>query len=600
VLAPDDRSVLLDLLRPPPDTTLDVAVATTFTLDLEAALVAPLAFAAFDATGPGDPIATLEAVRSIADRLTVFCQAGEMRVPAAASDLFSFLEPVVHQVRRPRAGALFHPKLWLLRFVGEEAEQLRLLVPTRNLTNDASWDAVLRLDGSIAGGARSANRPLAELLRWCTGNVVTPLPPARASEVASLVESVRRADWEHPEGVNELIFHCMGVGGRARPDYRGRRHLVLSPFVNDDGLDVVAPSDDVVLVSRPEQLELLDPEVLADIDCRWVASMAPEEQDGSNSDVDAAARPTLGALGDLHAKVVVTERARRAHLFVGSANATGAAYGGNVEIVVELIGGTKSLGIDTILRDLGPVLEPCQIVGGRDRTETEELQRVLDDLLRDAALVELRLHPTASDDGVFDVRVEAGAALLSAGLEGSATIELLSRPGHALPVPAGAPTVGSFTEVPLADITPFVVLRLTLQGQSITLSGGTVLRGELVGDPPGRLDAVIARQVDSPSKFLRFLFLLLSLAGALPPWLRAALARTDGQTTGPADVRLLEMGVFEAVTRALAVSPAALDDLERLVERLRATDAGRAALPDGFDELWGAVTEARDAVARSR
>ena len=113
MLAPDDRSVLLDLLRPPPDTALDVAVATTFTLDLGAALVAPLAFAAFDAGGPGDPIAALEAIRSVSDRLTVFCQAGEMRVPAAASDLFGFLEHVVHEVRRPRAGALFHPKMWL-------------------------------------------------------------------------------------------------------------------------------------------------------------------------------------------------------------------------------------------------------------------------------------------------------------------------------------------------------------------------------------------------------------------------------------------------------------------------------------------------------
>jgi len=123
VLAPDHRSVLLDLLRPPPEFSLDVAVATTFTLDLEAALVAPLAFAAFDTEGPGDPIATLEAVRSASDRFTVFCQAGEMRLPQAASDLFAFVEPVVHEVRRPRAGHLFHPKLWLLRYRGPDDER---------------------------------------------------------------------------------------------------------------------------------------------------------------------------------------------------------------------------------------------------------------------------------------------------------------------------------------------------------------------------------------------------------------------------------------------------------------------------------------------
>lgn len=128
MLAPDDRAVLLDLLRPPPDMKLDVAVATTFTLDLEAALVAPLAFVAFDVAGPGDPIAVLEAVRSVASRLTVFCQAGETRAPHTASDLFAFLEPVVHEVRRPRTGHLFHPKLWLLRYVGvDDSESIRML-----------------------------------------------------------------------------------------------------------------------------------------------------------------------------------------------------------------------------------------------------------------------------------------------------------------------------------------------------------------------------------------------------------------------------------------------------------------------------------------
>ena len=37
MLAPDNRALLLDALRPPPGYSLDRAVATTFTLDLETA-----------------------------------------------------------------------------------------------------------------------------------------------------------------------------------------------------------------------------------------------------------------------------------------------------------------------------------------------------------------------------------------------------------------------------------------------------------------------------------------------------------------------------------------------------------------------------------
>ena len=42
MLAPDNRGLLLDALRPPPGHSLDRAVATTFTLDLETALMVPL------------------------------------------------------------------------------------------------------------------------------------------------------------------------------------------------------------------------------------------------------------------------------------------------------------------------------------------------------------------------------------------------------------------------------------------------------------------------------------------------------------------------------------------------------------------------------
>ena len=41
----------------------------------------------------------------------------------------------------------------------------------------------------------------------------------------------------------------------------------------------------------------------------------------------------------------------------------------------------------------------------------------------------------------------------------------------------------------------------------------TVVLALLIGDPAGRLDEVLARQVDTPEKFLRFLALLLGLTG---------------------------------------------------------------------------------------
>jgi hypothetical protein len=49
MLDPHDRASLYEALRPPAGYDLDCAVGTSFTLDLEALLTAPIAFALHDA-----------------------------------------------------------------------------------------------------------------------------------------------------------------------------------------------------------------------------------------------------------------------------------------------------------------------------------------------------------------------------------------------------------------------------------------------------------------------------------------------------------------------------------------------------------------------
>ena len=60
----------------------------------------------------------------------------------------------------------------------------------------------------------------------------------------------------------------------------------------------------------------------------------------------------------LHAKLYLFENGREAKLFIGSANATGAALQQNVEVLVELVGRTKDCGIASLLgRDDDPTIE---------------------------------------------------------------------------------------------------------------------------------------------------------------------------------------------------------------------------------------------------
>jgi hypothetical protein len=550
MLAPDARAILLDQLRPPVGYRLDAAV---------------------------------EAVRSCADRVDVFCQAGQITVPAQASDLMAFLEPMIHEVGRPRPGHLFHPKIWLLRYTyDDDRPRHRLLCLTRNLTRDHSWDTVVRLDGTATGGPKAANRPLAELIRSLPGRAVTPLPDGRRQRIADLADEIRRVVWEHPDDVNEVNFHVFGIPGiRPTADFSGYRHLIVAPFLNDRGLDTVArDSPDATVVSRVDDLSRLSPATAARITAYVVSAIA-----GLDEPTDADDSADHQILAGLHAKLYVIERNRRAHVFIGSANATDAAFGGNVEILVELVGGATKLGVDTFLGSEAPfrtLLEEYDTAGGADPDPADEAQRALDDLVRDLAAIPYTATVTSGGDN-HRVRVTTNRPLpIPAGYD--VTAELLTRPGEARVLAANVPADADYPSVPLPDITPFVVLRVrSPEG----LQRGTVVHATLVNDPTGRLDEILARQVDTPEKFLRFLALLLGLADP------NLLLLGTGQDNRVGSTRITAgPGVFELVLRALADRPDALLDLDRLVRRLQATDAGRRVLPDGFDVLWSTVLDA--------
>ena len=99
MLAPDSRALLLDALRPPSGHSLDRAVATTFTLDLETALMVPLAFAGFRFEEQPDPVEVMEALRGMGERFDIFCQAGAISAGSWPSDLVALLENVIREVR---------------------------------------------------------------------------------------------------------------------------------------------------------------------------------------------------------------------------------------------------------------------------------------------------------------------------------------------------------------------------------------------------------------------------------------------------------------------------------------------------------------------
>ena len=209
MLQPTNRLTLIDAMRPPSGFGLESAMGVTFTLDLRALLAAPAAFAL---TGPDslaeeggqyEPIELLHALRSHAGKLTVFSQVGEIALPPSRR-VFAFLERSVIPVQAPLGGVV-HPKVWVLRYeaLGGSGDQqpeqrLRVLIASRNLTFDASWDTVVRLDESVVRAAQTSG-PWRPVRRSPEERLHAGLLRARRARVRSLSTALRAARFALPE-----------------------------------------------------------------------------------------------------------------------------------------------------------------------------------------------------------------------------------------------------------------------------------------------------------------------------------------------------------------------------------------------------------------
>jgi len=588
MLEPQSRAALTEQLRPPTGFELSHAVGTTFTLDLATALSVPLSFASHRLAADADTLGVLDAIRRAADRVDVFAQAGEISM-GARSDLVAFLEPMIHPVATRRG--LFHPKVWFLEFRDGERTAYRFLCASRNLTADRSWDVIVRLDGAPAPAERAnaaaeTNRPLAELLLMLPTLGVPALAAERRSRIERLAERWRTVEWERPDPMRSIRFHVFGLGAGPLPDFRGQRAFIVSPFLSDDGLRMLRAGvrTDTHLLSRIESLDRLRPE---SIDAALTTYVLDDAATYSFEDESAPGQgapvPSGDRLVGLHAKAVVVDRADGAHVFLGSANATGAALHNNIEVMTEFVGPIPRVGVQATLEALGELKEEYPATGGAEPSEKEEAERRLEDFLRRLARARFSARVLSGD--AYSLRVWSDDMSELVGLLDDTTSvrwNLLTRPdlgGTAAKL--SEPDGELIADIPLADITPFLVLVARDEHGN---ERRTIVVARLLDDVESRRDAVIARQLTDRAAFVRLLTLLLELAGfsMLP------LHGSGGPAffgTAAADTGT---GLFEALVRALGERHTGLTDARRIIDYLR-EHGEDSILPEGFEELWHQV-----------
>lgn len=265
----NDRRQLLESLRPPEGYVLTHALGTTYSLDLLSLLTIPLAFSLFGWQAQSDsptkqPLAVLEALRRHAEHTLVFCQAGAIHVPENAPLLLAGLEASVIEVKPISEAGIFHPKIWLLRFMSNNAPVLyRFLCASRNITFDRSWDTILVLEGELEEREKgfSMNLPLADFISALPKLATNRIQEAQADIYQTLGKEIRKVRFTLPEGFEGIAFRPLGIHGYKRWPFHEDmgQLLVVSPFVTASLLQRLSESaKEAVLVSRAEALQELN------------------------------------------------------------------------------------------------------------------------------------------------------------------------------------------------------------------------------------------------------------------------------------------------------------------------------------------------------
>ncbi len=595
MLLPTNRLTLIDAMRPPAGFQLECAMAVTFTLNLGALLAAPAAFALAglrDTTaeaGGQTPVELIHALRAHAHKITVFSEAGEISLPPP-SRAFAFLEGVVVPVTAPRGG-IVHPKVWVLRYQpsgdsskDEMAERHRVLISSRNLTFDESWDTLLRLD-ETPDGRGAALDAVGDLFKGLLDNAVAEVTPEHVKRVKWLAKALQAARFELPAGVDDLTIHVFGLEQASAPfPDHPRRSLIISPFLSDHFFTQVHTAPVDTLVSGQEALDGLSPSLRDSKTEKYVFDDgSPFEQESASAPASSPEDPG-GPLVGVHAKVFAFETGDEARLFVGSANATWAAFNTGVEILAELHGPVAELGIDRLLDGDGedpglrallhlyhPPPEPPPVDGPGDS--------ILDQTRRKIAGLSIKgtVEKGGEESQGWAVTYHSQKPLPA--IEG---VEIhcwpLTTPGNRRQVGPAEPLEVCF-ETSLEALSGFLAFDLTHDSGERT---GFAVPVPLDGVPEHRDGAILRALIGNAERFLRYLMALLyDDSDQLDiREISRVLDRSASDGNGS-----ISFAVLERLLRTMRSDPLRLAGLHPLIADLRADDA----LPPGFAELWDAI-----------
>ena len=340
----------LDALRPQPGWVVERAILATYTADLVAMVAALLALAGLDDDrGSGSKVDFANAYEQLRDRVRILVQSGQVCLPGKTVPIMAVLDRFLYEVNQELDG-IWHPKAALVKFVPVPESQdeghgstWRLWIGSRNLTRSMDWDTglvlVSRPDGRPVPGIPALGAELARLAALA------------GFESERVREELEGLCWQSPKGTQvrdvRLLIGDAQRGLPVAPETT-KKLILISPFVSGNVVRQLGrwgneQTERKLLSTWSELVRLHGQSGQSLSGYKQLLALGAPELEGSSNQSEDEGGETENLSEDaeiergLHAKMIYAEGAGGRTLWLGSANATSAAWDGpNAEIVAQL------------------------------------------------------------------------------------------------------------------------------------------------------------------------------------------------------------------------------------------------------------------------
>lgn len=576
------------LLNPPEGFRMERAVATTYSLDLTAFLSIPVALfynKNMDGKISENRMDIFDAIQKTSETITIYCQRGKIKQPENINRLFSFLEDSVVEILPDEAFKSFHPKLWIVRYKNQQKEILyRVIVLSRNLTFDRSWDVAFCTEGFVS---KSINKKATAL-----SDLVTHLIQfGDFNNSVSFINDLRKTDFQISKPFNEYGFHPMGFDIYKNPlhNQKWQDLIIVSPFLHKDTLKTLKAntSGNRYLFSRKEELDKIHLDDLKAFTSYSFSQNIIDGEDFENVQEEADDEPLKQ---NLHAKIYIgTNEQGQTKWYLGSANCSQPAMSANHEFLIGLNSADNLVSVANMLDVLLSKDKEYMVFEEYNRTAKEPVKSDEYDFRKDIfqllyyitspgnVTANCTLNQTEKTKYDIAINVKSNTIFQSDKLEFS-----FAPYGFKGDLQIINSDVGFLFEgIAIHNLSPFITWRIKNLTNDQTKEFITRIAITL---PDDRRQEIFKSIIQDKDRFIQLIQFMLGANDSIDLFSNTKKKKSKAENAD-GTIWLTDINIYEEMLLAASRNPNKLKEIGKLVERLK-TIGAEELIPTEFHDVW--------------